>query len=362
MNSLLSLLARGEEGWYSESIGGKKETGTFHFRSRLPLREYLYVVGLLTVTLLVALTQAGTAIMLAPLLILGGLVLRFRQFLVLSVASVAAISYMAAKSGLHPGDVFAFVVVAFVSLRLAHPRMIIGIRGLKGSVMLTELHSRLSRNRLPKAPKGWGHKSMVRQSNGTLTGRDFIVFHRSKDTLDVALGAVSGQGVQAAMSAITLSGAFDGLLSSVSPEDFMSACNSYVYRNERQEGFVSAVRLHVNLTTGEYMVVCAGNPSPVKLNSATGTWKSSTAKGIALGVVKDTEYAVDKGVLSSGEVIMLFTDGLTPGRDVEERTDHLLGEADCLLRLGLSSGATRLMRTLAKSSEDDGALFLAWRA
>src|SRR5262249_49749733 len=60
------------------------------------------------------------------------------------------------------------------------------------------------------------------------------------------------------------------------------------------------------------------------------------------------------------------TDGLVevPGRDIDDGTDRLLGEADRLVTTGFRAGAADLVRALSAGTgtNDDRALALIWRS
>ena len=64
--------------------------------------------------------------------------------------------------------------------------------------------------------------------------------------------------------------------------------------------------------------------------------------------------------------LMLYTDGLVevPGKDIDDGTDRLLGEADRLVTKGFRSGAADLVRAMSAGTgtSDDRALALIWRS
>ena len=61
---------------------------------------------------------------------------------------------------------------------------------------------------------------------------------------------MSGKGVAAGTRALLLSGALGGLLGSEDPEDLLPAANSYLDRQEWDEGFATAVHLVADLVDG----------------------------------------------------------------------------------------------------------------
>jgi serine phosphatase RsbU (regulator of sigma subunit) len=168
-------------------------------------------------------------------------------------------------------------------------------------------------------------------------------------TLEVALVDVSGKGVDAGTRALMLSGAFGGLLGSVEPDRFLPACNDYLHRQRWDEGFVTAVHLVIDLTTGEYIVESAGHPPAVQFDAGSGTWQVSSAKGVVLGVVPELRCEPESGLVEA------------PGRDLDAGIDRLLGATERLVPNGFGQGAEELVAEMAASRDDDCALVLIWR-
>ncbi|MEV5408507.1 PP2C family protein-serine/threonine phosphatase [Thermopolyspora sp. NPDC052614] len=296
--------------------------------------------------------------------LIGGLHLRLRSLVVLLGAVSVSLVYMAALLGGHvgPGLLATFVFTAALAALMARTRGKIGVQGLRGDAMLLELRDRLrSQSDLPALPKDWGGRVVLKQAGGSSFGGDFVVSMREGDRLELAVVDVSGKGVDAGTRALLLSGTFGGLLGSV--EEFLPACNSFLHRQREGEGFVTAVHLSLNLSTGEYVITSAGHPPVVKFDAGTGTWRTSTAKGVVLGVVPDLHCEPDSGVLRKGDALMLFTDGLIeqPGRDIDSGLDRLLGEAERVLPSGYREGARQLVTAMSSGHNDDCALVLIWR-
>jgi serine phosphatase RsbU (regulator of sigma subunit) len=265
-----------------------------------------------------------------------------------------------------PGLIATIVVTALLADVLARTRKKLGMQGLRGNQMLIELRDRIrAQGTLPALPEGWGSVSVLRPAGGSSFGGDFLVSACDGKTLEVALVDVAGKGVDAGTRALLLSGAFGGLLGSVPREEFLSTCNAYLRRGEMTEGFVTAVHLALDLTTGEYMVTSAGHPPAAHLDASSGTWRITQARGIVLGVVADLRLVPEQGVLRPGDALMLYTDGLVeaPGQDIDYGTDRLLGEADRLVASKFRAGAADLVRVMQSGarSGDDCALAIIWR-
>lgn len=362
-----SVWSPGEEVFYSASGEGRPpERGTFILRRPGVARYRLLLVTLTAAALAVGPLSAtvGTGwappILLAPILLLGGLRLRLPAMGLLTTASVISV-IITLTAAVQPAQLIALIVVAGLALRLSHMRGGVGIYGLRGDQALIELKQRLQRMcQMPTLPRGWGRKAVIRRASGSLFGGDFLVSCQEGDNLQVALVDVSGKGGDAASRAMMLAGTFGGLLGATPASDFLPACNAYLMREDGREGLVTAVHLDLNLSTGRYVITCAGHPPPAKFGRGSGAWELSTAQGIALGVVSDARWDSVQGTLRKGDALMLFTDGMWGSRaDVDAGIDRLLGQAGILVQQGYDKAAA-LIRELSHG-DDDSAMVLIWR-
>ncbi len=304
-------------------------------------------------------------LMILPVLA-GGLLLWPRALRILFGLVAVMLAYDAVYRRAGPGIIATVVVTAVFADVLARTRWKLGIQGLRGDQMLIELRDRLrAQARLPELPAGWRSAAILRPAGGSSFGGDFLVSAYDGKTLEVALVDVSGKGVDAGTRALLLSGAFGGLLGSVPRGEFLPACNAYLHRGPRAEGFVTAVHLALDLATGEYMLASAGHPPPAQFDAGSGIWKVTQARGIVLGVVPDPRCVPVHGALRPGDALMLYTDGLVeaPGRDIDVGTDRLLGEATRLVAAGFVNAAGELVRVVKAggAGSDDCALVLIWR-
>jgi stage II sporulation SpoE-like protein len=308
-------------------------------------------------------------VMILPILC-GGLLLWPRALRILFAVAAVGIAYDVAEDKAGAGIVATIVVTAVFADVLANTRGKLGTRGLRADRMMIELRDRIrAQGTLPELGDGWNSSVVLRPAGGSSFGGDFVVSYCDGKTLEVALVDVSGKGMDAATRALLLSGAFGGMLGSVSRERFLPACNAYLRRGKAPEGFVTALHLAIDLASGEYTLASAGHPPAARFDANTGQWRVSSARGIVLGVIPDLAGAPDmpeEGVLRRGDAIMLYTDGVVeaPGRDIDEGIDRLLGEAERLVVTGFATGTPDLVTTMQRAinSHDDCALVLIWRS
>jgi tetrahydromethanopterin S-methyltransferase subunit F len=322
------------------------------------------VIGIAAVHVSVSWFSPG--LMILPVLA-GSLLLWPRALRILFGLIALMLVYDALMDRAGPGIIAAIVVAALFADVLARTRYKLGMRGLRGDQMLIDLRDRIqAQGRMPALPVSWGSASVLRPAGGASFGGDFVVSSCDGKTLEVALVDVSGKGLDAGTRALLLSGAFGGLLGSVRHGEFLPACNAYLRRGPAAEGFVTAVHLALDLTTGEFVVASAGHPPPAHFDAGSGRWRLTEARGIVLGVVPDLRCVPAHGALRPGDALMLYTDGLVeaPGLDIDLGTDRLLGEADRLMASGFQSAAGELVRVVRASTggSDDCALVLIWRS
>jgi len=307
--------------------------------------------------------------------LVGALFLSPRAIVFLDVVAAAMTAYIIARLGIGPnGARIGTAVVIALSATFAHvvagSRERLGVKGLRGEAMLVDLRDRLAaQGRFPALPREWQADVVLRSAGGSSFGGDFMVASASDDgkRLELALVDVSGKGIDAGVRALQLSGALGGLLGSLPHNEFLAAANSYLVRQDWNEGFATAVHAAVDLVSGEFWVNSAGHPPAVHFDAGSGRWRTIEAHGPMLGLMPRWQSRPVAGTLRAGDALLLYTDGLTEARRVRE----LLGPArlQALLRgcAGLSAAAIieRLERGLADflgAPGQDDVTLLALRA
>ena len=306
--------------------------------------------------------------MLSLVVLAGGFLLSVRSLLLLDavVASVVLLEIVRGRP-VPVGAILTVAATAAIVHLFARSRGRLGLQGTRGDSMLVELRDRLlAQGELPPLPSGWSAEVVLRSAGGASFSGDFLVAARSDDgaVLEIALVDVSGKGVDAGSRALLLSGAFGGLLGSVTHGDFLPATNRYLLRQHWDEGFATAAHLQVDLVTGEYVVSTAGHPPAVQFAAGSGRWRVATgSEGPLLGVFDDAKFVGERGRLERGDALLLFTDGLVerPGQDLSVGIDKLLGEAERLVTGGFRHGARTLIDRVAAAHNDDRAVVLVWR-
>lgn len=257
------------------------------------------------------------------------------------------------------------VLLCVISLVINIRRSSLGIGLRRGESMLVDLRDRiLTQGTIPKLPDSWLVESALSSAGGSPFAGDFVVATTRADgrRLEVAVVDVSGKGEAAGTRALQLSGAMGGLLGALPAHLFLPAANDYLLQRDWEEGFATAVHLSLDLVTGEYELRTAGHPPPVQRNAGSGRWQVIRTEGPVLGLIPAVTYEPMRGRLSSGDVLLLYTDGMVeePRRDIELGIDEMLGVAEQLFRRSFDGLAERLAAKVG-SRDDDRALLLVHR-
>lgn len=299
-------------------------------------------------------------------IMLGGFLLGVRPLALLYLVITASMAFMYQQPGVRGnGPVILLVVAGAIVLWFARSRARLGVQGTRGDSMLVDLRDRLrAQGEMPALPDGWAAEIVLRSAGGSSFSGDFLVSSRHDDVLEVALVDVSGKGVDAGSRALLLSGAFGGLLGSTAPDVFLASVNSYLLRQNWDEGFATMAYAVIDLSTGGYRLSTAGHPPCVHYQAGSGQWRlRESGGGPLLGVFADADFAAESGRLERGDALLMFTDGLieTPGQDIAVGIDKLLGQAERLIAKGFEEGARTLLDRVAATHNDDRAVLLIWR-
>ena len=335
----------------------------------LTLGALVVLTGVIATITSVAGTAASPPLTLAVPLLLGGLLLDRTGLralsLVVATAFIAELIDVGWKE-VRPGSPVVLVIIGAIALELVRDRERLGLSTGRGESMLIELRDQLRRQgEMPPLADGWHADVAQRSAGGSSFGGDFLVSTLTDHgkRLELALVDVSGKGLDAGTRALLLSGALGGLLGAVAPERFLEAANEYLYRQEWDEGFATALHITIDLENGHYRLTSAGHPPAAHYAGGSGRWTLINQEGMALGLLPDVQFSVAEGILARYDALLLYTDGLVevPGRDLSLGIDRMLGAAEGLIPRGFEGGAELIVDTVAPEATDDRAAVLLWR-
>lgn len=289
-------------------------------------------------------------------------------FVVLTIVAMLVILSIKPDAGGVKNLVRVVIVIGIGLLVLldSFRRSRLGVSGPRGESMFVDLRNRITRQgQMPRLPEGWYVESVTRSAGDASFAGDFVVasHDRARGTVDMVVVDVSGKGVDAGTRSLLLSGAFGGLISAVPAARFLPSANEYLLRQDWDEGFATAIHLHLDVETGAFELRKAGHPPAVWLRAGSGTWSVLDSDGPVLGLIPYAEFACVTGRLEHGDALMLYTDGLveTTDRDIGSGIDKLAGKGQRLFQTGFQGGARWIVGQLS-GTDDDRALLLVHRS
>ncbi|MBK8165318.1 MAG: SpoIIE family protein phosphatase [bacterium] len=156
---------------------------------------------------------------------------------------------------------------------------------------------------------------------------DFLV--QGEDAIGIAIGDVSGKGMPAALLMSNLQASLHGqVLHRGTVASVVQRVNDLMVRSTDPHMFATFFYGVLETATGRFTCTNAGHNPPLVLRR-DGSLERLTTGGLLLGMVGDMVYQQDTVELAPGEVIVMYTDGITeavsPGAD-EEDPEAMFGE------------------------------------
>lgn len=149
-------------------------------------------------------------------------------------------------------------------------------------------------------------------------GDYFDIIKLPDDRFAFVICDVSGKGLSAALLVSTLQATFHSLLhSSLSLVEITERANNLLIRNTTSEKFATAFIGIVEIATGRMQTINAGHNEPFLVRRSGGLEKLY-AGGLILGMFDFATYESQETILSPGDTIYLYTDGISEASDSEE--------------------------------------------
>jgi serine phosphatase RsbU (regulator of sigma subunit)/pSer/pThr/pTyr-binding forkhead associated (FHA) protein len=198
-------------------------------------------------------------------------------------------------------------------------------------------------------------KKFLPQGVPTVPGYEFFAFYQptyevggdyydfvplSSDRLALALGDVSGKGVAAALMMAKFSGDTRFcILTEDGPAPAASKLNSLLCAAGIEDKFIT-LSLGVLDAPARKLTLASAGHTPVLIRRADGKVEEvgQEFSGVPLGIMDDTQYEQAEVQLNPGDVVVIYSDGVTDARSPAEelydsQTNHRL-----IKRVAISSG------------------------
>ena len=192
---------------------------------------------------------------------------------------------------------------------------------------------------LPKQiPQVGGFHISATWEPATMVGGDYYdIIRLSKNKLGICIADVAGKGISAALLMANVQAAVRAFASDcVPPSDVCSQVNSVLCTNIVPGKFVTLFYGVLDAKNRTLRYTSAGHPRPLLIQRNGPTFRLKN-DGALLGVFPDWKYEVSSAELNPGDVLLLFTDGIT----------EAMGAA------GEEFGEERLISAVSRSRKQD---------
>ena len=168
----------------------------------------------------------------------------------------------------------------------------------------------------------------------TELGGDMSEIITEADQAMIGLGDASGHSLPAAIVMSTVRGAFRALTAEthgrIASDEMMSRINRALVGTSQSHQFMTMVCGHLNGATRELTFTNAGHPQPVLYRG--GDIQMLDSDGMLLGVMDTADYGRQRLRLHPGDVLAIYTDGISEASDTGRRMFKPEGVAESVKR------------------------------
>lgn len=207
--------------------------------------------------------------------------------------------------------------------------------------------ARLAPELVPEVP-GFEIGTLYRAGTGMMAGDFYDVYSTGRNRLAAVIGDVSGHGIEPSITAFQAKHLLRVFLRQYrDPGQALEELNAQL-TGMRSEEFISICVVVFDMDAATLRYASAGHPAAFLWHA--GEVKSLVATGPLIALTPDAGYSSREIPLTTGDLILLYTDGLAEARS----GDQLFGEDRIanLVRRDFGADVEVLCKTLVEAAED----------
>lgn len=188
------------------------------------------------------------------------------------------------------------------------------------------------------------------QGMNELSGDVYGIYKINQHRYGVIIVDVMGHNISSALITMSLQSIFQRMiLSGYTAVAIMKELDRHLHElflhDEAVRHFATAIYIAIDFSKETLEWVNAGHP-PAYLQSADGTITTLKSQNVPLGLFEDTQYVMNKQTFTSGDRVLLFTDGVDP-----LDSDHLQKVMRTSCSLSLPDIKEAILRSLKQEKE-----------
>jgi sigma-B regulation protein RsbU (phosphoserine phosphatase) len=177
-------------------------------------------------------------------------------------------------------------------------------------------------------------------------GDYFDIITIDDNYLGLTIADVSGKGMGAALLMSNLQASLQSLIKEgFSLDKLVGRINNVIYQNTDPEKYITFFYGQLNKKTLSFDYVNAGHNPPYLLHQ-DGTMDELSIGGIILGMMPDMPYEIGSCQLNKGDMLMLFTDGVTETMTLDDEEYEESRLISFLKNTGLTKNPEEINRDL----------------
>lgn len=152
-----------------------------------------------------------------------------------------------------------------------------------------------------------------------VAGDFYDFFELENGRLAAVIADVSGKGIPAALfMALSVTVLRFGMNMDLSPDEVTRRANAMIISEQRSRMFATTWISYINLSTGEMEFSSGGHNPALIYRATTHSCEYVNASGVAVGIFKEADYVLEHTKLNPGDIMILYTDGITEVIDDSE--------------------------------------------
>jgi len=177
----------------------------------------------------------------------------------------------------------------------------------------------------PPCPEELGYEIAQANRMSNQVGGDFFDYKCDSKTLYVVVGDISGHGLESGLMMSASRTAIRVYLDmNLEPKELAERLNHQLYEDLIQGHFLTVAIMHLELETGEWWHLSCGHEPTMVMEGNSVRQLGTTCPPLGMFPKINVKKEVERGVLKSGEIMLMTTDGL---RECADAQDIQLGQA-----------------------------------